>query len=685
LKYVFPVLARIFQFYTVVLAFTTFKNLDFLLYQNKFNMLKNYFPFLVGLLLAHMLAAQNSAPRPLAAVPHSQPQVVVPFMYPFEGLVPNLADPHPLTQSGVNYRDPEEVAGTTRWDAQSYGCMSQRIYANAAGEPVANWLYGQADPNFGDRGTGHNVRSGGNWPAVNQRVEIARTGFPAAVQLGDGTEVIISHNTGVNPFKLWMARKSASATNWTETALPAPAGTSMLWPKVAVGGPNNMTIHVIGLTAPVGGSTLGTVYQGLNGHILYYRSTDGGLSWDKQNVIIPGLDNSRYTGFSADSYTIDASGDGVAIAVFPNWNDVRVFKSTDNGSNWSNLQVLDFPDALENYDPVPGLSYTIADVPLDTLAPDSLALRTNDGFGAVLIDASQEVHVWFGRMYVVDDNFTDSLSSVYPGTNGLFYWNESRGANNLDIITGAFDYTGNNAVDIATLTEVARYGNGNISSFPTVGEDADGTIYLVYAALDERYRTGEGADVDQFFRRLYAMKTTDGGDHWGDAKELSVDPYVYGDLVPYIECVYPVVPRHIGNQLWVLYQQDFLPGSIVWSVNPTGHQDNSIVWVAVDKDSIPAAVPVGTLEPAKADPDFALRIAPNPASTSAFLSVQLRGTAPARLEMFDLLGRSVQQLDLGTVGGRPSIQLSVQHLPAGTYWIRVTEGARFGLTKLLVR
>ncbi len=644
-------------------------------------MLKNYTMLLLGCLLVQLAAAQTVPHRLLATVPHFQPQLVAPRIYPYEILVPGLIDPHPLTESGVNYRDPEEAAGITRWDAQSYGCMSQRIYANPAGEPVVNWLYGQADPNFGDRGTGHNVRTGGNWPEVNQRVEFARTGFPGAVILGDGTEVIISHNTGVSPFKLWMARKAAGSSNWTETSLPAPNGVAMLWPKVAVGGPDNMTLHVIGLTAPVGGATFGTVYQGLNGHILYYRSTNGGLSWDQQNVIIPGLDNSRYDGFSADSYTIDARGNGVAIAAFPDWNDVRVFKSTDNGGTWSNLQVLDFPDVLENYQPAPGISYTVADVPLDTLAPDSLAIRTNDGFGAVLIDASQQVHVWFGRMYVIDNVFTDSTSSVYPGTNGLFYWNESHGANNLDIITGALDYNGNDAIDISSLTDIARYGNGNISSFPTAGEDADGNIYLVYAALDERYR--DGSANDQFYRRLYAMKTTDGGNQWGEVKELSVPPYVEADLAPYLECVYPIVPRHVGNQLWVLYQQDYIAGSNVWG-NNHGAGDNTIVFVAVDKDSIPDAL-VGTFEPAKADAGFDLRLSPNPASGTTVLSAQLSGTSSARVEVFDLLGRPVQQLALGMLSGRQSVNLSLQPLPAGTYWVRVTEGARFGITKLQVQ
>ncbi len=655
---------------------------------NKLTMLKNYTLVMLGLLLVSNVIAQTGIKHSLGHVNNPQPQVVVHPSYTWETSVPEAAVfPTGEGQGGaasseVNYRDLEEVAGITRWDAQWYGCSSRRIYANTAGEPVANWLFSLQETGYTDRGTGHNVRSGGVWPEVTQRVEAVRTGFPSATILGDGTEVIISHNTSVTPFKLWMARKAPGATTWTESALPNPPGIRMLWPKIAVGGPDNQTLHVIGITAPVGGTTFGEVYHGLNGHILYYRSTDGGLTWDQQNVIIPGLDSSRYVGFGADSYTIDASGDGVAIAVFPNWNDVRVYKSVDNGSSWSDVQVLDFPDAVENYQPVPGNMYTVDDIPLDTLAPEPLAIRTHDGFGAVLIDQNQEVHVWFGRMYVTDLSFTDSVSSYYPTTNGLYYWKESFGADNPQIITGAFDYDGDGQLGIASIDEVASYNGANLSSFPTVGTDDDGNIYLVYAALNELYRTGSGADKDQFYRHLYAMKSTDNGDSWGDALELTAEPYVIPDLSPFIECAYPTVPRHIGDQLWVLYQQDYLPGTNVLNANHPS-EENSMTFVSIDKQDIAQAV-VGTFEQPKADPTFVLHLLPNPATTTARLSVQLTGTAPARVEVFDLLGRSVQAIDLGTVAGRQSVELGVQRLAAGVYWVRVTEGARFGVTKLVV-
>ncbi len=643
-------------------------------------MLKNYTLVMLGLLLHGAVLAQNSPGRSLAQASTLQPQLVARPAYSFEVCSPVGVDPSLSVPAGVNDRDPEEVAGLTRWDAQWYGCASQRIYANAEGEPVAHWLFSLQSSGFSDRGTGRNVRSGGIWPAVTKRVEVARTGFPSAAMLGDGAEVIISHNTSVTPFRLWMARKAPGDTSWIESALPGPSGVRMLWPKIAVGGPDNQTLHMIAITAPVGGATFGEVYKGLNGHVLYYRSTDGGLNWDQQNVVIPGLDSSRYVGFGADSYTIDASGDGVAIAVFPSWNDVRIYKSLDNGQSWSDQQVLDFPDAVENYQPAPGNMYTEADIPLDTLAPEPLAIRTHDGFGAILMDQSQEVHLWFGRMYVTDVTFTDSISSYYPTINGLYYWKESFGADNPKIITGAFDYDGNNLIDIASLDEVATYNGANISSFPTVGADYEGNIYLVYSAIHELYRSG--GDKDQFFRHLYTMKSTDNGDTWGEALELTTDIYVTSGLSAFIESVYPAVPRHVGEELWVLYQQDFLPGSNVYNNNHPS-EENSMMWVSVEKDSIPEAPVVGTFETPKADPAFALQIIPNPASTTARLSMQLAGTAPARVEVFDLLGRLVQQLELGTMTGRQSVDLALQGLVAGAYWIRVTEGARFGVTKLM--
>lgn len=641
-------------------------------------MLNKYLFAALTLLISGAASAQTQSQKIILKTPNHPVKLNSNILFTPEVNVPNIDNSSEMTQPTSTNRNLEETVGITYWDAQSYGAMSSRIYANDLGEPVAHWLFSAQPTGNSDRGTAQNVRVSGTWGNSNSRVEAARTGFPAAALLGDGTEIIISHNTGANPWAIWMARKTPGGNTWTESAIPGPPGVRMLWPKIAIGGADKMTIHMIAITAPVGGTTGGVIYEGLNGHLLYYKSTDGGITWDKKYAIIPGIDNSRYDGFSADSYTIDASGSSVAIGIFRayDWNDIFLYKSEDNGETWTDRLVRDFPDALEGYTPLPGVSYTEADVmEIDTLSPDPLAVMTNDGFGSVLIDENGQAHVWFGRMYVIDNNFTDSSSFIYPGTNGIIYWKEDWGPNNSQIITGAFDYDGDGSIN-ASNDQIAPYGGANISSFPVTGIAADGTIYLCYAALNEQHISSEN---DELFRNLYLMKSTSNGDSWGNPIELTAPPYVDEAIVPFIECVWPSIPRNIGEKVWVLYQQDYLTGSNVWGAHHPP-AENAINWIEVD----PMDVPVKVLETPKPDHTMQLTLSPNPATSQTILTASFNGGRVAKIEIFDMMGSRVYQNNLPTTSGQQTLAIPVKQLIAGTYWVRVTDGKNYGITKLLV-
>jgi hypothetical protein len=54
------------------------------------------------------------------------------------------------------------------------------------------------------------------------------------------------------------------------------------------------------------------------------------------------------------------------------------------------------------------------------------------------------------------------------------------------------------------------------------------------------------------------------------------------------------------------------------------------------------------------------------------------------VEVIDLMGRRVYQSNTRAAAGRQVLSLPVQNLLAGTYWVRVTEGDQFGITKLVV-
>lgn len=647
-----------------------------------------YFLTFLGCVFAIALSAQAKFNGKVPQMTNLQP---APYLkvaqLPNEKYLPEPENPNPITTPGVSYRI-EETAGTTTWDAQSYGCTPSRIYANSDGKPVATWIYGTdlggTNAAFSERGTGYNVRGASTWPTVNGRLEAIRTGFPAVARLDDGTEIVVAHATGFNPYRIHVARKAAGASTWTETDLQNPVGAGCLWPRIAVGGADGKTVHVIAITTPVANG--GPKYQGVDGQLLYWRSTDGGLTWDKKAVVIPGLDNTKITNLEADSYTIDVNGEVVGVAIFPSWNDVLLFKSLDNGESWEpGVVVNDFPDGVENYVGFPGNSYDIDDIGyIDPNTPDTshLAIFTSDGFGSLLIDNGGQAHVWFGYMYVIDVNFNDSTTSYYPGMNGLCYWKESDGTDNFRVITGALDLNGDSTLlgPSDGITAIGPYYN-SLSSFATTGTDANGVIYLAYAAVNELYRSDWGAEKNQYYRHLYVMKSTDNGDTWGDPHELTVAAYVDEIFIPFIESVWPAIPRHIGDKVWVLYQQDGIPGTERWGANHSP-SENAINWFEVPTDSIPAFVSV--FNPPSADPSFELVIAPNPVTSVAQLSATFEGSGPALVEVFDVMGKLVQQYRLPQNGtGRQTLTLPVHNLQTGTYSVRVTQGGRFGIAKLL--
>jgi hypothetical protein len=641
-------------------------------------MLNKYLFAALALFLAGTVVAQTNASKPLPKVAHLKAMPYLKNMPVPEILTPELVN-QPEIVTGVSDRNAEEIVGITRWDAQGYGCVPSRVYYKPNGDPTATWTFATDGTNaFPERGTGYSSRSGGTWSPSTARIESIRTGFPSASILSDGTEVVVAHATGTTPYSLRFSRRAAGATAWTETNLEMPAGIGCLWPHLTVGGTDGKTVHIIAITTPTGNT--GVVYQGINGHVLYWRSTDGGLTWDKKFVIIPGLDNSKFTSHASDEYTIDANGTTVGIAVFPAWNDLLVFKSFDNGDSWETITARDFPDALENYAGLAGDGYTVDDVPLDPDAPDSLAIFSSDGSGNMLIDNNGEVHLFFGRMYYSDGDVAAG-SSFYPGVNGLAHWKESFGTDTYQVITGALDYDGDGQLGVATLDDIAPYYI-SLSSMPSSGLGSDGAIYVGYAALHELYRSTN--DNAQFFRHVYLIKSTDNGENWGEPLDLIAAPYISDTvLVPFVESVYPMLPRNIGSTVGLVYQQDYDAGIRLLGPTADGNHpyvDNSLLWVEVNPLEIPGTS--GTLSPK--NPELALSITPNPASSNALLTAHFSGKDDVMVEIFDLMGRRVYQSNLTAAAGRQVISLPVQNLLSGSYWVRVTEGNQFGITKLLV-
>ncbi len=578
--------------------------------------------------------------------------------------------------SNDNRTDVEVLIGQTIYDLQSNYSVAPRLHNFGDGRLSAIWTMGfDAAAGYPTRGTGYNHFDGSNWgPLPSVRLENSvRTGWPSIGATEDGTEVIVNHIFG-NPFALHELRRPSGNPNWLESDIPHGTPAGVVWPRIAVGGPNGNTVHCIALSLPSGNG--GTVYQGVDGHILYYRSTNGGLSWDMQDVILPGLDSTQMDGHSADAYAIDANGETIVVAVFGQWSDVAIFKSTDNGMTWERTVVHDFP--LLKYQTDAG--YTVNDLPpYNPAQPDSLAILTSDYSGAVVLDNNDMAHVFFGQMYVADITLTDGGTVFYPGTSGIAYWNEGHGEDSIRTIADIIDFDGNGTFDVASIDNIASYFT-SMTSFPSVGVDAQNRLYLAYSAVVENYWKEDANPNLQHYRHVFAVASMDDGETWTDPldlinEDISSDP----DLIPAIEAVFPSVAKHVDEHMHIIWQFDFEPGLAVrGDTDPA--ENNFISYVALDVEEF------GFTSTEETEfPTVAVTLKPNPTSYDVRVEFELQEATSVNLTVFDLVGQVIQTTQLGNIAqGFHSNNLDLGNLSKGVYLLRLEAGQSV-ITKKIVK
>ena len=347
-----------------------------------------------------------------------------------------MVNPNPTTSPNTKFASANEVViGTTTYDLQSNASVQNRIVHHDDGTISAGWTTSQElNTSWSDRGTGYNFFDGTNWGmAPLNRLESSRGGWPSIIAMGSGKEASITHNTDNSHVN--MTHRSATGTgSWTEQNISSIDSNGiyrdMIWNRSAVGGLNKETIHMIAVTAS--SNFAGAPFNGLDGALVYYRSQDEGVTWDIQDMQLPGMDTSMFDGMSGDVYTITTQGETVVIAYFDDWGDSFIVKSTDNGTTWEKTTFLDFP--VDKYAMDDGL-----DLDGDGIYDQ---VYSTDNYGAVVLDANGQAHVFYGIMMYLDDDLTDASSSWFPGINGIGYWNESMGED----VTPATVHTGDTSL-----------------------------------------------------------------------------------------------------------------------------------------------------------------------------------------------------------------------------------------------
>ena len=542
---------------------------------------------------------------------------------------------NPMTKSMTLW---EQVIGTTTYDNQTNSAMQNRIILDDNNVAHATWTMSTAanSTTWPDRGTGYNSGENNNWGEEPvDRQEDFRTGWPGICRTGDGGEAIFCHQ-GVDSITM-LKRSTIGEGAWEASRLPGTLTNDFLWPRVATDG---NTIHVIALSTPTGAATPGTPVNGVDGNLAYWRSSDNGATWDIQSQLFAAIDSNEFEFVNADTYSIDAREGKVSIGIFSQFSDAILISSLDGGDTWNSTIIWDFPIDGYVYD-------TLSDIDGDSVAD---IIDITDGCGAVLIGSDGTTHVSFGYGAITDDTPDDTFYSVYI-TEDLLYWNSTYATDSVYII-GTIQQSADTAIAVG-LDQNPDYGT-SLASMPTMGEDADGNIFVVFSAADEDYLG------DQVFRHIFVSKLAADGTPIGEQVELTPDL----EFNEY-EYVFPSMWRDASEKLHIVLQRDTEPG-----LNVRGDLDawdnNDIVYLAVTNDLNNVSE--------TAQPVAEINLFPNP--TTGVVSITGKDLANAPVRVFDALGKEIIHTRISkSFNAQDRESFDFTYLPAGNYTMTVGSGA----------
>ena len=207
---------------------------------------------------------------------------------------------------------------------------------------------------YADRGTGIGTYDAVNdeWIPLEGRVETEKTGFGSIARYKENGIVVAAHTATECPIYI-LENKDDLAAGILSRAGTLNGTYDPCWPNVMTSGPNRDIIHVV-VTAngADGQSTNVPGAEGANTPIVYFRSTDGGLTWDKENVVLPYMGSEYGLDWGSNvCYWMETSEDNcLALVVNNAWSDCFVLCSYDDGETWTKKTFWHHPGVTTTFD-----------------------------------------------------------------------------------------------------------------------------------------------------------------------------------------------------------------------------------------------------------------------------------------------------------------------------------------------
>lgn len=626
-------------------------------------------------------------------------------------------------------RDLEDTAqvirlGVTRYDLQSNSSVGRRIKVYEDGRVSAVWTQGTSGPRYSDRGTGYNHFNGNEWkkaPGDVTSIENTRTGWPNIGTFGSGdgaTEFTMTHiasdsEEGTGGYVFSENSEVGKLDFSSEVRNTTTGPTGPIWYRSAASGDTLYAIANYNLPDLDDNTDLTfdlaksrndiKVSSDVITPTVFYRSTDGGQTFDQADALLPGYGDSsqRFRGV-ADQYAIDARDSIVAIAIANNYRRIDLWKSSDAGNTWNRTTVRELGISTDRYlngewgdtDTVPIINQNTG----DTVAGRVIATDTlNDGSISTVIDGQGNVHLTWANTISArysgvenppqfNEDTAEITQPVRLSLNVIQYWNDEEkeivNAGRAPTLGGPGDttYTTPSAASASFAYQTSA------STRPMVSYLSPDTLFVVYEGAVALTNPGLPESNNNDYRDIYAIYSTDGGSSW--SKPLNITKNATNNR----ESVYPSVNKRIvNNQLHLIWQEDDLPGSAVGEVGIQSNAvDNDILYTNVNIDNILADTvkisdptdpggggsggPNSVVDPAREN-GAELAVYPNPAQKGEAVKMSLSLDKPSnvRYTVVNAVGQVQYAEELGKVSsGQREWQLPTDQLSSGVYFIRVT-------------
>ncbi|MCD4790402.1 MAG: T9SS type A sorting domain-containing protein [Bacteroidales bacterium] len=555
----------------------------------------------------------------------------------------------------------EEEIGETWYDLQGNKSVANRTYYFDDGAMAATWTRSIQSAGFSDRGTGYNYFDGNSWgPWPDERIETQKCGWPSYAPLGENGEIVVSHNA---VDALIINRRDDKGTGvWEETILQGPVGyEKVTWPRVVTSGPYRNVVHII--------AEIRNGYNGQDYAFAYWRSQDGGDTWDIEYQLFDELGTDYYTYIMPDSYVFAEPNAGViAFAIAGKWHhDVILMKSTDDGDTWDKTVVWEHPYPF----------YDDNTIFTDTLwAPDP----TVD----IAIDESGKAHIVFGLCRIFHGE-AGTTYNYWPYGEGIVYWNEDMDpfehANPhwaLNVWEGVLvedvNYIGwgqdlDNSGSYELLApEIMTYRTIGLQTMPSISINENNQIFVTWAG------TTEGYDNTVYnYKHIWARASPDNGVTWGEFHDLNS-----GIIHIYDECILPLLTANSDDYIYLMYNLDADPGLAL--DDDHAYQQNREYFSTILKTDI-----VGVNDPVEFTPDNVSQNYPNPFNSTSMVMVELNRSTDLRMEVFNLMGQKVFETTAGKVNaGTHQLTINASKLNAGVYFYTVFAGEQKVSRKMIV-